>query len=267
VEIVQSWFWVILLITLLQITTNFNVQIKSFSFSWMTIVGGILLGLGAYKNKACAIGTISRIGDGNLNYLFTPLGILISLFFFYRLKINHPLPLQETSIITQYPIVFFLISIFSVALIQFTFNKKNAQHKLGLNKLITATSIVAICFVFLLINNTTWAYTQVLSDIAKNKLNIESNRILFLIIFFVSAISCSLFMRTFKLRSLKIKTVFNCFFGGALIGFGSQLIIGSHDSITLYGFPLLLKNAVIAMLLNLFTISFCIKFFGENKKV
>lgn len=47
-----------------------------------------------------------------------------------------------------------------------------------------------------------------------------------------------------------------CFAGGAVIGFGSQLIIGSHDSITLYGFPLLLTSSILAMLLNLATIAF-----------
>jgi uncharacterized membrane protein YedE/YeeE len=89
-EIINSWFWVILLITSLQLTVVFNVQIKSFALTWMTIAGGFLLGLGAYINKSCAIGTISRIGDGNLNYLFTPIGMLVSVFIFYQIPIDSP---------------------------------------------------------------------------------------------------------------------------------------------------------------------------------
>ena len=42
--------------------------------SW-TVIGGALLGLGAYVNGACVFGAIARFGSGDWSYLATPIGI------------------------------------------------------------------------------------------------------------------------------------------------------------------------------------------------
>jgi len=261
-EVVNSWFWIILMITALQITIGFNVPIKSYAVSWLSVGGGILLGLGAYKNKACAVGTISRIGDGNLNYLFAPIGMLISVFVFYHLNINRPQMTMESSIVTQYPIAFLLISLLSIVLLFYILSKKNTEPKLSLKQLVQPTTIVAICFVLLILINTRWSYTELINDLAKNNFNISYMRVLLFLIFFAAVILGGLYFKTFQFRTFKINTIFNCIIGGALIGFGSQLVVGSHDTITLYGFPLLLTTAVVVSLTNFFTISLCIKIFG-----
>ena len=258
-HIVHSWLWIILLITALQIQ-GFNVPIISFRFSWMTVVGGLLLGWGAFKNKACAIGTISKIGDGNFNYLFSPLGMFFSVFIFYLLPFHHPQQITTSSIITQFPIAFFIFSIVAIVATLFFFWKKNPNQQSPVKHFIQPASIVAICFVLLLLNNISWSYTTLITDVAQNKLHIESNRILLFGIFFLSVILGGLYLKTFRLHAFDLKSALHCFWGGALIGLGSQCIIGSHDMITLYGFPLLLTSAVIAMLLNLLTIACCIKF-------
>jgi toxin CptA len=250
------------MITALQITIGFMVPIKSYAFSWLSVGGGILLGLGAYKNKACAVGTISRIGDGNLNYLFTPIGMLISVFVFYQLNINRPQMTMESSIVTQYPIAFLLISLMSIVLLFYILSKKNTEPKLSFKQLVQPTTIVAICFVLLILINTRWSYTELINDFAKNNFNISFMRVLLFLIFFAAVILGGLYFKTFQFRSFKLNTIFNCIIGGALIGFGSQLVVGSHDTITLYGFPLLLTTAVIVSLTNFITISLCIKIFG-----
>jgi toxin CptA len=259
-EIINSWFWVILLITTLQLTIGFAMQTKSFEISWMTFVGGFLLGLGAYINKACAIGTISRIGDGNFNYLFTPIGMLVSVFIFYHLPIGSPKQIIEVSIVNLHPIYSFVISLIAIIVLLFYFFSRNKNLKLPQKIIGAPTTVVSICFVLLLLMNTHWSYTQVISDIAKNSLDNKTENLFLFCIFFIAVIAAGFYLKSFKPTSIKIKTILNCFFGGAFIGWGSQLIIGSHDSITLYGFPLLLASAVMAMLINLATLAACIKF-------
>lgn len=261
-EIINSWFWVILLITSLQLTIGFNVIIKSFAPSWMTFVGGILLGLGAYFNRACAVGTISKIGVGNLNYLFTPIGIFISVFIFYHLPIDAPQQINDVSPITLYPILFFIISVVAIIFLLIYFTPRNKNLKFPQKIIGAPTTIISICFVLLLLLKKPWAYTQVIGDIAQNNFNNKSENLILFLIFFIAVISTGFFTKSYKPTPLKFKTVFNCLIGGALIGWGSQLIIGSHDTITLYGFPLLLTTAVIAFLVNTFTIAACIKLFG-----
>jgi toxin CptA len=261
-EIINSWFWVILLITSLQLTIGFNVIIKSFALSWMTFVGGILLGLGAYFNRACTVGTISKIGIGNLNYLFTPIGMLISVFIFYHLPIDGPQQINDVSPITLYPILFFIISVVAIIFLFIYFTPRNKNLKFKQKIIGAPTTIISICFVLLLLLKKPWSYTNVISDISQNNFNNKTENLILFLIFFIAVISTGFFTKSYKPIPLKLKTVFNCLIGGALIGWGSQLIIGSHDTITLYGFPLLLTTAVIAFLVNTFTIAACIKLFG-----
>lgn len=261
-EIINSWFWVILLITSLQLTIGFNVVINAFALSWMTFVGGILLGIGAYINRACAVGTISKIGVGNFNYLFTPIGIFISVFIFYHLPIDGPQQINDVSQITLYPILFFIISIVAIIFLFIYFTPRNKTLKFPQKIIGAPTTIISICFVLLLLLKKPWAYTQVISDVAQNNFNNKSENLILFLIFFSAVIFTSFLTKSYKPTPMKIKTVLNCLIGGALFGWGSQLIIGSHDTITLYGFPLLLTSAVIAMLVNLITIAGCIKLFG-----
>jgi toxin CptA len=261
-EIINSWFWIILLITLLQLTIDFNVIIISYALSWMSFVGGILLGLGAYFNRACSVGTISKIGVGNLNYLFTPIGMLIAVFIFYHFPIDGPQQINDVSLITLYPILFFIISVVAIIFLFIYFTPRNKNLKFQQKIIGAPTTIISICFVSLLLIKKPWSYTNVISDISQNNLNNKTENLILFLIFFIAVISTGFFTKSYKPIPLKFKTVFNCLIGGALIGWGSQLIIGSHDTITLYGFPLLLTSAVIAMLINLFTIAACIKLFG-----
>ena len=55
-----------------------------------TVVGGALLGIGAFVNRTCAFGSIARLGSGDRAYLATPVG-----FFLGSLAIIHlPTPAQ-----------------------------------------------------------------------------------------------------------------------------------------------------------------------------
>ena len=48
-----------------------------YAVTFVTVLGGALLGLGAYVNKACVFGAIARLGSGEWAYLVTPLGFYV----------------------------------------------------------------------------------------------------------------------------------------------------------------------------------------------
>ena len=48
-----------------------------YAVTLVTILGGGLLGLGAYVNKACVFGAIARLGSGEWAYVATPLGFYV----------------------------------------------------------------------------------------------------------------------------------------------------------------------------------------------
>src|SRR5262249_27224079 len=55
-----------------------------------TIVGGALLGIGAFVNGACAFGSIGRLCSGEWAYIATPMGIFLGSF----AAISLPAPMQ-----------------------------------------------------------------------------------------------------------------------------------------------------------------------------
>src|SRR5580765_2978185 len=48
-----------------------------YAVSGWTVVGGVLLGLGAYINGACVFGAIARFGSGEWAYIVTPIGFYL----------------------------------------------------------------------------------------------------------------------------------------------------------------------------------------------
>src|SRR5277367_1625652 len=48
-----------------------------YAVSGWTLVGGLLLGLGAFINGACVIGAIARLGSGEWAFIVTPIGFYL----------------------------------------------------------------------------------------------------------------------------------------------------------------------------------------------
>ena len=48
-----------------------------YAVSGWTVIGGALLGLGAYVNGACVFGAIARFGSGEWAFLVTPIGFYL----------------------------------------------------------------------------------------------------------------------------------------------------------------------------------------------
>lgn len=50
--------------------------LASFSFDWIVVAGGLLFGIGAALNGACALSTFARLAEGHVAMAFAPLGWL-----------------------------------------------------------------------------------------------------------------------------------------------------------------------------------------------
>jgi uncharacterized protein len=46
------------------------------AIGWPLVIGAVMLGLGAVINDACLLGTLSRIGHGEVRFLALPIGLL-----------------------------------------------------------------------------------------------------------------------------------------------------------------------------------------------
>ena len=50
---------------------------RATRLTYVTVLGGVLLGLGAYVNGACVFGAIARLGSGEWAYVVTPIGFYV----------------------------------------------------------------------------------------------------------------------------------------------------------------------------------------------
>jgi len=82
VSFVKVSLWVFSLSFLFLAYFHAATQFRHWPITAVSVCGGLLLGIGAATNGACKFGTITRLGDGDVNFLATvaswPVGALVA---------------------------------------------------------------------------------------------------------------------------------------------------------------------------------------------
>ena len=81
ISMVEASLWVVGGLLLAQALHLLPKMPAAYAVSYLTVLGGVLLGLGAYVNGACVFGAIARLGSGEWAYVVTPLGFYVGGFF------------------------------------------------------------------------------------------------------------------------------------------------------------------------------------------
>ena len=199
------------------------------------LFGGIALGLGAIVNKGCFMGSVSRIGCGNMNYVFTLIGM--GVVFFVCSEFTPDL-IPEKSII-QKPIsdpnhAAWLQTIFFLSLIIFCFLHLKHHRQRDVFALLCVGVIGGLLFglkpdwtysgLFILI----WQRPEITADWV-----VELSAALL----FFGAVFSALLKQEFKFIKLDPLAALQSFVGGAMMGVGAALIPGGNDTLLLLGIP------------------------------
>ena len=224
-----------------------------------TVFGGVVLGLGAWVNRACVFGTVARFGSGEWAYAATPLGFYVGCLSVTPLfsrpvasALSDASPLLRVS--TAFAMIFVAFVLWRVApgfaalrrpdRVVWLRQKAWAPH--------VATVVIGVSFVLTLLLAGRWAYTDVLADLARvmdgRSLTqlVSLLPVLLLLALYAGALVGG---RTAGLwRSTRVSTVqlLRCFGGGVVMGWGSLLIPGSNDGLILIGIPLFRPYAWLA---------------------
>jgi Sulphur transport len=218
---------------------------SGYAVTASTIIGGILLGAGAYVNKSCVFGTIAKIGARDWAYLMTPLGFVGGAWAVFLLRgPTSTAAVAEMSPLTSLPtlalIAFLAFAVWRIA--QTTMSKKGslaeriwAPHE--------ATVVIGITFAIMFVAAGAWAYTELLAELA---LGMPGDVLVRLLLLggllggsMISGSKGSSADATLPSASEFVRT----FIGGAAMGAGSVLIPGSNDGLILVGMPLLYPYA------------------------
>ena len=236
---------------------------SGYPLSYLTVVGGVLLGLGAYINRACVFGAIARFGSGEWAYIATPVGIYVgSLIVAYgfsppaRATLPYGSPVLVVALWLALPFMAFLLWRLIRALLALLSEGSNepvfARLCSGFATRVwaphAATTVIGITFFFMFLLVGAWDYTGVLAALARGMSSSLLPKILLLVALFSGAALGGYTAGRFRSIRVSPQQVLKCFAGGVLMGWGGLLVPGHNDGLILIGMPLLWPYAWVAFL-------------------
>lgn len=243
---------------------------------WRTVLGGALLGGGAYVNRACVFGAIARWSNGEWAYVATPIGFFAGCWLFLRgfQSMAAPASLQMAPALalpawaTAFALVLLVLRVAYgvrvswLRLLADPHLRTPSQRGRGLLMSVwrpaPATIVIGLSFLGMMLMAGPWAYTELLSEWAAGMAGQAWGRALLAAALFGGAALGGWLAGKWAWRTRRIvqfKDVLRCLIGGALMGMGSQFIPGGNDGLILVGMPLLWAYAWLAFGTMCLTIS------------
>ena len=225
-------------VTLLALNAIFPGQIiapQNVPINPTLFVASVVMGLGAFLNKGCFIGTIGRISSGNPSYLMTFAGLAAS-----RVLGEHSV-LSETFSQTPpadsgaiAPIVFWggtflFISVFIYSWVRIFQKRQQA---------IIALCAMGVFAALTYASNPGWSYEEWVGRIVNGQALSDTFQIEFTILaLFAGAVISSVLNGKFSLQTPSPSVMAMCFSGGILMGLGAKFVPGGNDTLLLWTIP------------------------------
>ena len=270
ISMVEASLWVVGGLLIAQTLHLLPKMPAGYALNGLTVLGGILLGVGAYVNGACVFGAIARLGSGEWAFVVTPIGFYVGCLTVGRI-FSPPTPakLSGGSLVLQAPmwlaVLFAGLMLIRIAHPLLSPAPDGARHTLvqRARAAVTtriwsphaATAVIGITFFFMLLLVGAWAYTDVLADLARGMAGNLVARTALLVALFLGAFIGGYTGGHFRGTPITVAQLAKCFAGGVLMGWGSLLIPGGNDGLILVGMPLLWPYAWVAFLTMCVTIA------------
>lgn len=212
-------------------------------------LGGALLGIGAWINRACLFGAIARFGSGEWPYLATPFGFLLGCLSFGAIIALPPREfLAERSLVLQAPAwVAWACAALLAWRIATHLRRLATQRRAGAATRFwtphLATLLIALTFLLLLQLAGNWSYTDVLSEAARGMTDALPARIALFIALLLGAVLGGRMNTRPSIARPHPAAVARCLAGGFVMAWGGMLVPGQNDGLILLGMPLLWPNA------------------------
>lgn len=216
-----------------------------YALSAWTLVGGALLGLGAFVARACVFGAIARLGSGEWAYAATPLG-----FYLGCLSVGTVFAPRAAQGLGASPVLLGAPEM-AAWLVAGLFVWRVATPVIAYRGMLrtwfgrhlwsprAATLVIGMTFLVMLVLAGAWAYTDVLADLARGMARDVAKRTLLLLCLLAGAIVGGWRAGRLRLTRVRAAALARCLAGGVLMGSGSLLIPGGNDGLILVGMPLL----------------------------
>ena len=249
-----------------------------YAVSGWTLLGGALLGLGAYVNGACVFGAIARLGSGQWAYAVTPLGFYVGCLSVGPLfAMPAAVKLGQGSPVLLAPVwvtaLFLAFALWRAGGVLFGRATErdpggSAWHRALAARVWSphvATTVIGITFVVMLLAVGAWAYTDVLAELARGMAADLPARTLLLLALLLGAMAGGWTAGRWRHTPPTARQLARCCAGGVLMGWGSLLIPGGNDGLILVGMPLAWPYAWLAFATMCVTIAAAQLLQGERR--
>jgi len=230
----------------------------AFALTGWTIVGGMIMGLGAYVAGACVFGAIARIGNGEPAYFLVPLGFFLGCVAALRLgmtRLPHIVaahsPVLADALLFAGP----LLAIAAWRLWHTVHAVRRRDFAAYVWSPHVATGVIGVTFIILFLVVGAWNYTDYLAEAARHMGSRLTDRGLLLLALFAGALLGGWTAGRIKPARPTAAAIARCLAGGVMLGLGGSLVPGANDGLLLLGLPLLYPHAWVAFASMLLTIA------------
>lgn len=220
------------------------------------LLASVVMGLGAYLNKACFIGSVGHISSGNLSFLATFVGLVAARGLTDQWQVGEVLAqeLMPNTLAEQAVYSYGLGAIFLAGFVYGVFRviQRRQQAMIAL-----CAMGISAAFVFSMAPD--WSYEAWIGRIlGGNGLSDRFTIELAISGLFLGATISSMRNGRFELKGPALKTTLMCFTGGLFMGFGAKYAPGGNDTLLLWTIPNFVLYGVISYGLMVATVALAV---------
>lgn len=240
--LLEGGLWVAAGLLVVQAAGGLSMRPAPFPWSAWTVLGGALLGLGAWVNRGCLFGTVARLGNGEWAYLATPLGFFLGCLSFGRVLPPPPPHVAGSSPVLSAP---GWVAVLCLILVGWRIATHLRRRRWSPH---LATLVIAATFLVTLLLVGNWSYADVLAEAARGMSREVAARLLLLAALLSGAVLGGRLAGNRATSPPRMSGVLRCLAGGWIMAWGGMLVPGQNDGLILLGMPLLWPHAWIGVL-------------------
>ena len=252
--VLSTWLMVPGFLALLALTTGFTPDLKLFPITVWSVVGGLLLGLGAVVTGACTGGVVARIGSGEFVFALTIVGFAAGCFLaeaFGPAESIHAAAVPA-NVSQGHPVPALVVLLIVIALnVRGLVRRRHENWRAVLNgawdpraaNIVLAAGALALLQIY----GRPSGYPELVGAASRRALDgIVQGMALFVALLAGAVVAGRTCTRAKLSGPLKGRAI-RCSLGGLIMGVGFSLGPGSFGGLTLLGQPLLLPYAWVVM--------------------
>lgn len=209
------------------------------------LVGGAIVGIGAFVNRRCAFGTVAELGSGSLPRIGTLIGFVAGAALAVAGHTSSapmvPSPLADLPAWVLLASALGAVVVLGLGMTRFALPGTASEWPP-----LRSMAIIGVSNGVLMVLMSGWPYTSLLIEIASGADSDFGARGLMAAAFVLGAVVGGVRLGRFKLHIGAAGEWLRAFGGGAIMGVGAVLVPGGNDAMLLVGLPLLLPNLLAA---------------------